>query len=79
MEKPKKLLIQLTPKNELSQLTQMIDEFSAYNLKLEGGILSVPSNYTFITKEDHLLIVLPDRIDFLIALEPTEYLIIADS
>lgn len=78
MDITKKLLIQLKPNNDKNQLAEMLDEFEAHDCKLES-VISIPVNYTYEDEDKNLLIVLPDRIDFIIVLEPEEYLIIADN
>jgi hypothetical protein len=55
----------------------MIKEFQAEDVKLEG-MISVPKNNYVITPENHLVILLPDRIDFAIGLEEDEYMIVAE-
>lgn len=77
-ESNKKLLIKLQPKNDPTQLTEMLMEFEALGLKLDGGVISVPKNYTIVNEEKELIFVFPDRLDFVVALEEDEYLIIAE-
>lgn len=55
----------------------MIAEFQAGDEKLEGMISVAKTDYV-ITPEDHLVILLPHRIDFAIGLEPDEYMIVAE-
>lgn len=78
MDNSKKLLIKLNPDNDPTELNEMLMAFEAHGLKLEGGILSIPENYTIINENNHLIMVLPNRIDFAICLKPEEYLVIAD-
>ncbi|UOX40242.1 hypothetical protein [Vibrio phage PhiImVa-1] len=56
---------------------EMIKSFQADDVKLEG-MISVPKNNYVITPENHLVILLPQRIDFAIGLEPDEYMIVAE-
>lgn len=76
MSESKKVLVKIQPKNEPEQLAEMLKEFDAVE-ELEGKtVLSVPESHTIITDEGHLIIVLPSRLDFAIALEPDEFVIL---
>jgi len=71
-----KVLIKISPKNDAEQLAEMLKEFEATDEKLEG-VITVPETNHLITDEGHLLIVLPHRLDFAIALEPDEFVVLA--
>lgn len=73
-----KVLIKISPKNDAEELKAMLEEFDAVN-ELDGKtLLTVPKTNQLITEEGHLLIVLPDRLDFAIALEPDEFAVLAE-
>lgn len=73
-----KVLIKISPKNEPEELKAMLEEFDAVT-ELDGKqLLTVPKTNQLVTDEGHLLIVLPDRLDFAIALEPEEFAILAE-
>lgn len=73
-----KVLIKISPKNDEAELKAMLEEFDAVE-ELDGKtLLTVPKTNQLVTEEGHLLIVLPDRLDFAIALEPEEFAILAE-
>lgn len=73
-----KVLIKISPKNSPEELAAMLQEFDAVD-ELDGKkLLTVPKTNQLVTDEGHLLIVLPDRLDFAIALEPDEFVIMAE-
>lgn len=77
-ENKTQLLIRVKPNNaDTPEYKEMLKEFQAEDVKFEG-IITVPKDYTFITDEKDLLIVLPNRIDFTIALEEDEYQILTE-
>lgn len=73
-----KVLIKISPKNPPEELAAMLQEFDAVE-ELDGKkLLTVPKTNQLVTDEGHLLIVLPDRLDFAIALEPDEFVILME-
>lgn len=73
-----KVLIKIAPKNEPEELKAMLEEFDAVEELNGKKLLTVPKTNQLVTDEGHLLIVLPDRLDFAIALEPDEFAIMAE-
>lgn len=72
------LLIRVKPSNiDTPEYAEMLKEFQAEDVKFEG-MITVPKDYTFITDEKDLLLVLPNRIDFTIALTEDEYQILSE-
>lgn len=73
-----KLLINLKPKNaDTPEYLEMLKEFDAESDKF-SGIITIPKNFTYITEDGHLLFIRPERIDYAVAFEPEEYVILAE-
>ena len=73
-----KTLIRIKANNlNTPEYAEMLKEFKAEDVKLEG-VISVPKDNYLVTAEGHLVILLPDRIDFAIGLEPDEFTILTE-
>ncbi|AJF40672.1 hypothetical protein HYP07_gp098 [Vibrio phage JSF3] len=72
-----KVLFKVTPKNDESELKQMLEEFEATDEKLTG-IVTIPKTNQLVTEEGHLLMVHPHRLDFAQACEPDEFVALAE-
>lgn len=73
----KTVLVMLKPKNPSEEINQMIEEFQAKDVKLQG-VVSIPETHMKVTDEGHLLFLFPNRMDFAVAMEPDEFQIMAE-
>ncbi|ARM71045.1 hypothetical protein pVco7_gp056 [Vibrio phage pVco-7] len=74
-----KVLIRVKPKNSAEELDAMFTEFDAAEELKDKTMLTVPSTNRLVTDEGHLLVVLPKRLDFAIAYEPDEFVVLAEN